>query len=227
MKRDRIEPTNNSMTKGMRSQFVTASIKVADCDLEAHVQFESFFMPNNSKLIALEQIEPLIKTIRGQKVILDNDLARLYGVATKRLNEQVRRNIERFPDDFLFQLTEADSESLRSQFATLKTGRGRHAKYLPLAFTEHGAFMAATVLNSPQAIEMSVFVVRTFVKLRHLVLGHQELAAKLDQLERKVAGHDESIQQIVAAIRQLMAAPDPKPRSMGFHTIRKQPKSKN
>lgn len=181
-------------------------------------------MPSNSKLIALEQIEPLIKTIRGQKVILDNDLARLYGVTTKRLNEQVRRNIERFPDDFLFQLATDEVEGMRSQIATASK---RNVRYLPFAFTEHGAFMAATVLNSPQAIEMSVFVVRTFVKLRHLVLGHQELAAKLDQLERKVAGHDESIQQIVAAIRQLMAAPEPKPRRMGFHTIRKQPKSKN
>lgn len=180
-------------------------------------------MPSNSKLIVLEEIEPLIKTVRGQKVILDNDLARLYGVTTKRLNQQVRRNIDRFPADFLFQLTEDESESLRLQIATLKTGRGQHRKYQPLAFTEHGAFMAATVLNSPQAIEMSVFVVRTFVKLRHLVLGHQELAAKLDQLERKVVGHDESIQQIVAAIRQLMAAPQPKPRPrrMGFHTIRR------
>ena len=182
-------------------------------------------MPSNSKLIVLEQIEPLIKTVRGQKIILDNDLARLYGVTTKRLNEQVRRNIERFPEDFLFRLTDDESDSLRSQIATLKTGRGQHRKFLPFAFTEHGAFMAATVLNSPQAIEMSVFVVRTFVKLRHLVLGHQELAAKLNQLESKVAGHDESIQQIVAAIRQLTSAPEPKPRRLGFHTIRRRTKS--
>lgn len=182
-------------------------------------------MPSNSKLIVLEQIEPLIKTIRGQKVILDNDLARLYGVPTRVLNQAVKRKLDRFPDDFLFQLTDLESESLRSQSVILKTGRGQHRKFLPFAFTEHGAFMAATVLNSPQAIEMSVFVVRTFVKLRHLVQGHQELAAKLDQLERKVAGHDESIQQIIDAIRQLMATPDPKPRRMGFHTIRSRAKS--
>ena len=181
-------------------------------------------MPNNTKLIVLEQIEPLINTIRGQKVILDTDLARLYGVPTKVLNQAVRRNIERFPDDFLFPLTNDEAESLRSQSVTLKTGRGQHRKYLPNAFTEHGAFMAATVLNSSQAIEMSVFVVRTFVKLRHLVLGHQELAAKLNQLERKVAGHDESIQQIVDAIRQLTSAPEPAPRRMGFHTIRERSK---
>lgn len=197
-----------------------ATFKVTDCDLKAHVQFENFLMPSNSKLIVLEQIEPLIKTVRGQKVILDEDLARLYDVTTKRLNQQVRRNMHRFPEDFLFQLTQNESDSLRLQIATLKPGRGQHRKFLPLAFTEHGAFMAATVLNSPQAVEMSVFVVRAFVKLRHLVLGHQELAAKLDQLERKVAGHDESIQQIIAAIRQLMSAPEPKPRRMGFHTIR-------
>ena len=182
-------------------------------------------MPSNSKLIVLEQIEPLIKTIRGQKVILDNDLARLYGVTTKRLNQQARRNINRFPEDFLFQLNQDETDSLRLQIATLKNQRGQHRKYAPLAFTEHGAFMAATVLNSPQAIEMSVFVVRTFVKLRHLVLGHQELAAKLNQLESKVAGHDESIQQIVAAIRQLTSAPEPEPRRMGFHTIRRRTKS--
>ena len=181
-------------------------------------------MPTKTNLIVLEQIEPLIKTVRSQKVILDEDLARLYGVTTKRLNQQVRRNIDRFPDDFLFQLTQDEADSLRLQFATLKTGRGQHRKYLPNAFTEHGAFMAATVLNSPQAIEMSVFVVRTFVKLRHLVLGHQELAAKLNQLERKVAGHDESIQQIVDAIRQLTSAPEPAPRRMGFHTIRERSK---
>ncbi|MFM9960457.1 MAG: ORF6N domain-containing protein [Planctomycetaceae bacterium] len=106
---------------------------------------------------------------------------------------------------------------MRSQFATASKRNVRHS---PFAFTEHGAFMAATVLNSPQAIDMSVFVVRTFVKLRHLVLGHQELAAKLDQLERKVDGHDESIKQIVAAIRQLASAPEARPRRMGFHTIR-------
>ena len=182
-------------------------------------------MPNNTKLIVLEQIEPLIKTVCGQKVILDGDLARLYGVPTRVLNQAVKRRSDRFPDDFLFQLDDEETESLRSQSVFLKTGRGQHRKYLPNAFTEHGAFMAATVLNSPQAVEMSVFVVRTFVKLRHWVLGHQELAAKLSELERKVGGHDESIQQIVAAIRQLTAAPKPEPRRMGFHTIRQRSKN--
>ncbi len=182
-------------------------------------------MSRNSKLIVLEQFEPLIKTVHGQKVILDNDLAALYGAPTRVLNQAVKRNLDRFPDDFMFQLNDQESESLRSQSVILKAGRGQHRKFLPFAFTEHGAFMAATVLNSPQAIEMSVFVVRTFVKLRHLLLGHQELAVKLNQLERKVAGHDKSIQQIVAAIRQLTTTPKPEPRRMGFHTIRKRSKS--
>ncbi len=106
---------------------------------------------------------------------------------------------------------------MRSQFVTASK---RNVRHQPFAFTEYGAFMAATVLNSPQAIEISVFVVRTFVKLRDLILGHRELATKLDQLEKKVAGHDESIQQIVAAIRQLTSTPEPEPRRMGFHAIR-------
>ena len=144
--------------------------------------------------------------------VSDDLLTEAFGV--------LRDKFKRTPE----QLTQDEADSLRLQFATLKAGRGQHRKYLPNAFTEHGAFMAATVLNSPQAIEMSVFVVRTFVKLRHLVLGHQELAAKLNQLERKVAGHDESIQQIVDAIRQLTSAPEPAPRRMGFHTIRERSK---
>ena len=176
-------------------------------------------MNNESNLILVDQIEPLIHEVRGQRVILDSDLARLYGVPTKRLNEQVQRNIARFPEDFLFRLTSAEAESLRSQFATSKVSRGGR-RYLPHAFTEHGAFMAASLLNSPRAVEVSVFVVRAFVKLRQLVLSHKELAGKLDQLERKFAGHDDTIRQLVAAIRQLMAPPDPPAKPMGFHAIR-------
>ncbi len=145
--------------------------------------------------------------------------ARAKVLPTKRLNEQVQRNIARFPEDFLFRLTSAEAESLRSQFATSKVSRGGR-RYLPYAFTEHGAFMAASLLNSPRAVEVSVFVVRAFVKLRQLVLSHKELAGKLDQLERKFAGHDDTIRQLVAAIRQLMATPDPPVRPMGFHAIR-------
>ena len=143
-----------------------------------------------------------------------------YGVDAKSLNRAVKRNLARFPSDFLMQLTSTEAESLRSQFATLKTGRGKHRKYLPYAFTEHGAFMAASLLNSPRAVEVSVFVVRAFVKLRQLVLTHKELAGKLDQLERTVSGHDDTIRQLVAAIRQLMAPPDPPAKPIGFHAIR-------
>jgi len=169
------------------------------------------------KLVLVDQIEPLILSVRNQKVLLDADLAALYGVSVKRLNEQVRRNKKRFPTDFLLQLTREETDGLRSQFATLKRGRGQHRKYLPYAFTEHGAIMAATILNSPRAVDVSVFVVRAFVKLRELARTHKELAAKLDQLENKVASHDQSIRQLVSAIRQLMAPPpEPKRRKIGF-----------
>jgi hypothetical protein len=177
-------------------------------------------MAEEGKIVLVDQIEPLIREIRGQKVLLDSDLALLYGVPTKRLNEQVRRNRERFPEDFLLQLTKEEAESLRSQIATLKAGRGQHRKYLPYAFTEHGTMMAAMLLNSPRAVEVSVFVVRAFVKLRRLALAHKELANKLDQLEKKVAGHDDAIRQLVAAIRQLMTPPAAPPRAgrIGFRS---------
>src|SRR5262249_45057187 len=139
-------------------------------------------------IILVDQIEPLIHDIRGHKVLLDNDLSLLYGVPTRVLNQAVKRNRSRFPDDFLFQLTREEEEALRSQIVTLKKGRGQHRKYAPYAFTEHGAIMAATILNSPRAIEVSVFVVRAFVKLRQLALDHKELAAKLAELERKLEG---------------------------------------
>src|SRR4030043_383112 len=139
--------------------------------------------------------------------MLDSDLAELYGVTTKRLNEQIRRNLGRFPDDFMFQLTPQEADSLRSQFATSKPERGGR-RYLPYAFTEHGAIMAASVLNSPQAVRMSVFVVRAFVKLREMMSTHKELAHKLAELERKLQNHDESIRSLVVAIRQLMRPPE-------------------
>ena len=176
-------------------------------------------MSIETQLILVDQIEPLIHEVRGQRVILDSDLAKLYGVETKALNRAVQRNQARFPSDFLMQLTAEEFDSLRYQFGTSNVGRGGR-RYLPYAFTEHGAFMAAGLLNSPRAVEVSVFVVRAFVKLRQLVLTHKELAGKLDQLERKFAGHDDTIRQLVEAIRQLMASPDPPARRMGFHAIR-------
>ena len=139
----------------------------------------------------LEKITSRILFLRGQRVLLDEDLADLYGVSTGRFNEQVRRNRGRFPSDFIFQLTNQEVEALRSQIAisigeTRQSGRGGR-RYAPFAFTEHGAIMAATVLNTPRATEVSVFVVRAFVRLREMVAANQELAAKLDELERRVS----------------------------------------
>jgi phage regulator Rha-like protein len=162
-------------------------------------------------------IEPLIITMRNHKVIIDRDLAEIYGVKTRRLNEQVKRNLERFPEDFMFQLTREEADwwvRSRSQIATLK--RGMNIKYLPYAFTEHGAIMAANVLNSPQAVKMSVFVVRAFIKLRELLSTHKELTYKLAQLEQKLQNHDESIRSLVVAIRQLMTPPETRRRPIGF-----------
>jgi len=157
------------------------------------------------------------------RAFVDSDLAALYDVPTRRLNEQVQRNAQRFPADFMFQLAQEEWDALRSQFATLKTGRGQHRKYLPYAFTEHGTIMAATVLNSPRAVEVSIYVVRAFVQLRELLAGHTELAKRLDQLEarmeRKLLTHDQAIAGILDAIRQLMAPPPaPKKRPIGFVT---------
>jgi hypothetical protein len=158
-----------------------------------------------------------IQTIRGKRVILDFDLAGLYGVMTKRLNEQVRRNLDRFPDDFAFPLSTSEWESLRSQFATSNRG-GR--RYAPYAFTEHGALMAASVLNSPRAIQVSIFVVRTFVAMREAADSTRELAAKVDELERRLesrlAKQDHAIAEIFAAIRALMSTPETGRRSIGF-----------
>lgn len=162
-----------------------------------------------ANVVQIDQIERTILSIRGHRVILDTDLATFYGVTTKRLNEQVRRNRERFPGDFMFQLTAEEHTSLRSQSATLKAGRGQHRKYQPLAFTEHGAIMAASVLSSPKAVEMSIMVVRAFVKLRNILGTHRQLAEKLAELERKLSTHDQHIQVLFEAIRKLMDPPDP------------------
>ena len=164
----------------------------------------------------LANITPLILTIRGHRVILDADLAALYQVPTKRLNEQVKRNAERFPEEFMFQLTKAEAEELwasRSQFATLK--RGQNIKYLPRVFTEHGALMAANVLNSPQAVAMSVAIVKAFIRLRQMALSVEELARKVDALEEK---YDTQFKAVFDAFRQLMTPPDPPRRKIGFKT---------
>ena len=165
--------------------------------------------------IPTEIIENKIYLIRNQKVMLDNDLAGLYGVTTRRFNEQVRRNIERFPEDFMFQLTDEEYKILRSQIATSSIKHGGR-RYIPYAFTEHGAIMAATVLNSPKAVEMSIFVVRAFVKLREIISGNKELVRKLNELENKYEKHDKDIKAIIDAIRQLMSPPEKPVRKIGF-----------
>ena len=180
-------------------------------------------MSANATVVAVDAIASRILTLRGQRVIVDTDLATLYGVPTKRLNEQVRRNAERFPADFMFALSQEEWDALRSQSATLKTGRGQHRKYLPYAFTEHGAIMAATVLNSPRAVEVSIYGVRAFVQWRELLAGHKELAKRLNELEtrmeRKLMTQDQAIAGILNAIRQLMAPPPAqKKRPIGFVT---------
>ena len=169
-------------------------------------------MPKTSLAIP---VESRILMLREQKVILDSDLAELYGVPVKRLNEQVKRNQERFPADFMFRLNAEESESLRSQHATSKTGRGGR-RYAPYAFTEHGAIMAATVLNSERAVEMSVFVVRAFVRLREMLATNQQLASKIDELEQRLDTHDASIQELIEAIRELMTPEPGTGRKIGF-----------
>ncbi len=170
-------------------------------------------------IIPIEHIEDQIHILRGKRVMLDADLAGLYGVTTRRLNEQVRRNADRFPADFAFQLTNQELAVLMSQNATSSDATHGHGgrRKRPWAFTEHGAIMAASVLNSPRAVEVSVFVVRAFVKLRELAVAHKEIGHKLDQLERKVAGHDQAIAGLINAIRGLMVPPQPKKkRPIGF-----------
>jgi hypothetical protein len=179
--------------------------------------------PPKDHSIAVDVIASRILVLRGQRVLIDTDLAELYGVPTKRLNEQVRRNAERFPTDFMFPLEQDEWDALRSQSATLNAGRGRHRKYLPYAFTEHGALMAATVLNSARAVEVSIYIMRAFVQLRELLAGHRELAKRLDELERrlerKLVSQDQAIVGILDAIRQLTAAGNStKKRPIGFVT---------
>jgi hypothetical protein len=163
-------------------------------------------------IMPIEMIEQKIFLIRGQKVILDSDLAKMYGVTTKRLNEQVRRNRKRFPPDFMFQLNEEDAESLRSQFATSSGAHGGR-RYFPYAFTEQGVAMLSTVLNSERAVEVNILIMRTFVKLREMIATHKELAKKLEELEKK---YDGQFQIVFEAIRQLMAVEEKPKKKIGF-----------
>ncbi len=167
-------------------------------------------------LASVSTIDSVIRSIRGQRVILAVDLARIYGVQTKALNQAVKRNAGKFPPDFMFQLTAEEAGRIqvsRSQIVTLK--RGTNIKYLPYAFTEHGVVMAANVLNSEQAVTMSVYVVRAFVKLREILADSKELASKLEDLERKLTGrqdvHEKAILQLFSQIRKLLTSPPTQP----------------
>ena len=165
--------------------------------------------------LALKPIENQIFLVRGQKVLLDADLATLYGVEVKALNQAVKRNEERFPPDFVFQLTAEENEALRSQTVTSKSSRGG-SRYAPYAFSEHGAIMAASVLNSPRAVEMSIYVVRAFLRLRETLATHKELAAKLAELEQRLETTDHKIVEIVQAIHVLAMPPEKAVRQIGF-----------
>ena len=167
--------------------------------------------------LSIGEVAQRIVLIRGQRVVLDTDLAAFYGETTKRFNQQVSRNRARFPEDFMFQLSDEEFAALRLQSATLKTGRGQHRKYLPYAFTEHGAIMAATLLNSPRATALSIYVVRAFVELRGLLSANKELASKVHALERKVTVHERNIAQLADSMTELLATPPPPPkRPIGF-----------
>ena len=178
-------------------------------------------LPNK---VTTDQLSRLIYELRGQRVMLDSDIAAIYNVSPKRLLEQVRRNLDRFPNDFAFPLTRKEHEALRSQIATLKAGRGQHRKYPPWAFTEHGAIMAANVLNSARAIQMSVFVVRAFLKMRTLLGDKRELAQKLVALEKELKKRLDVHEAVIVTILQrvmdvidppALPPPRPKPR-IGF-----------
>lgn len=168
-------------------------------------------MDNSQTLIPVERIERAILLIHGQKVMLDADLAALYGVETKVLVQAVKRNLVRFPEDFMFQLSQEEFAILRSQFVTSSDWGGR--RYPPYAFTEQGVAMLSGVLRSERAIQVNIEIMRTFIRLRRMLATHAELARKLDALERK---YDAQFKQVFDAIRQLMAPPEPKRRAIGF-----------
>ena len=184
-------------------------------------------------MVPVEHVERRILLVRGHKVILDADLAELYGVPTKRLNEQVRRNVERFPEGFMFHLTREEYRSLkyqfgtletkmqsvtpglRSQIATLEIGRGKYSKYLPMVFTEQGVAMLSSVLHSKRAIQVNIAIMKTFVKIREVLSTHRDLAEKLNALEGK---YDAQFKAVFDAIRELMAPSSRPRRRIGFHT---------
>lgn len=169
-----------------------------------------------SSAAPIERIESRILIVRNHKVLLDADLAALYGVQTRRLNQAVKRNTERFPPDFMFRLTTAELEDWRSQFVISNPGAKMGLRRPPFAFKEHGALMAATVLSSKRAIEVSLYIVRAFVRLREFLATHKDLAQRLDRHERKLASHEQAIAGLVSSLGLLMAPPEIKRRPIGF-----------
>ena len=168
-------------------------------------------------LLAPEKLATLVHYLRHEKAILDSDLAELYGVSTSNLNKAVQRNIERFPADFMFQLTEDEWENLRFQFGISSSYGGR--RYLPYAFTEQGVAMLSSVLRSEHALEVNIAIMRTFVQLRRLMDSNALLAEKIESLEEKYADHDQQFQLVFEAIKQIIATPTPPTKELGFHTI--------
>ena len=166
--------------------------------------------------VPIERIENRILLLRGLKVLLDADLASLYGVQTRVLNQAVKRNAERFPADFMFRLSARELEAWRSQVVMSNPTARMGLRRAPFAFTEHGALMAATVLNSRRAVQTSLYVVRAFLRLREFLASHKDLARRLDQHEKKLSSHDQAIAGLVNTIRSLMAPPEPKRRRIGF-----------
>jgi hypothetical protein len=178
-------------------------------------------MSNKTEIIPAQDVRPLIHSIRDQRVILDTDLAKVYGVETRSLNQAVRRNQDRFSAEFLFQLTADEAWEalrLRSQIVILKAGRGHHRKYLPFAFTEHGALMAATVLNNPRAVAMSVYIIRAFIKMREDLAANAAILKRLAEIDKTLRVHDSALREIYQQLRPLLAPPPapPKP-EIGFH----------
>jgi hypothetical protein len=171
---------------------------------------------NSSSLVSAERIERAILLIRGQKVMLDADLASLYGVETRTLVQAVKRNVERFPSDFAYQLTAQEFADLRSQFVISKFERAGGRRYRPWAFTEQGVAMLSSVLRSPRAVQANIEIMRTFVKLRQLLGSHVELNRRLNELEKK---YDKQFANVFEAIRQLMMPPTKEQREMGYHTL--------
>jgi hypothetical protein len=191
-------------SQNLKSQFVMSSLQL-------------FLHMAKTALVVANKVDSKIFHLRGQRVILDRDLAELYGVQVRHLNQQVKRNAKRFPPAFRFQLSAHEWKILRSQDVIPSEGHGG-ARYRPYAFTEHGAIMAATVLNSERAIEMSVFVVLAFVRMRRAIAGNRNILTKLAELERRLESHDTEIQGLMDAIRELISPEEPNRRRIGFET---------